>query len=109
VFTAWGFAYKASFVWDKVKHNMGHYNSVRHEFLLVCTRGSCTPDAAQLFDSVQSVERTAHSAKPEIFRTIIDTLYPIGRRLELFARGQAAAGWSIWGNEVRNEAVVASA
>src|SRR5688572_10862270 len=30
---AWGFAYKASFVWDKVKHNMGHYNSVRHEFL----------------------------------------------------------------------------
>jgi len=37
---AWGFKYKASFVWDKIKHNMGHYNSVRHEFLLVCTKGS---------------------------------------------------------------------
>ena len=33
VIHAWGFTYKASFVWDKVKHNMGHYNSVRHEFL----------------------------------------------------------------------------
>ena len=26
---AWGFKYKAAFIWDKVKHNMGHYNSVR--------------------------------------------------------------------------------
>ena len=29
VIEAWGFEYKASFVWDKVKHVMGHYNSVR--------------------------------------------------------------------------------
>lgn len=35
VIDAWGFEYKASFVWDKIKHNMGHYNSVRHEFLLI--------------------------------------------------------------------------
>ena len=33
VINAWGFKYKSSFVWDKVAHNMGHYNSVRHEFL----------------------------------------------------------------------------
>ncbi len=65
VINAWGFEYKASFVWDKVKHNMGHYNSVRHELLLVCTRGSCQPDVMRLFDSVVSIERTEHSAKPE--------------------------------------------
>ena len=76
VIEAWGFKYKTSFVWDKIKHNMGHYNSVRHEFLLVCTRGSCTPDNPKLFDSVQSIERTKHSAKPEEFRQIIETLYP---------------------------------
>ena len=35
----WGFNYKTSFIWDKVKHNMGHYNSVRHELLLVAGRG----------------------------------------------------------------------
>lgn len=96
---AWGFSYRASFVWDKVKHNMGHYNSVRHEFLLVCVRGSCQPDVVELFDSVQSIEKTTHSTKPDAFRTIIDTLYPRGKRLELFARGGDIEGWDRWGNE----------
>ena len=98
VLAAWGFTYKASFVWDKVKHNMGHYNSVRHEFLLICTRGSCTPDVGDLFDSVQSIERTTHSTKPDEFRTIIDTLYPHGKRIELFAR-RNAEGWDAYGND----------
>ena len=97
VINAWGFKYKSSFVWDKVKHNMGHYNSVRHEFLLICTRGSCTPDVVKLFDSVQSIERTEHSKKPEEFRAIIDTLYTHGNKIELFAR-QPADGWEVWGN-----------
>jgi N6-adenosine-specific RNA methylase IME4 len=97
---AWGFKYKASFVWDKVKHNMGHYNSVRHEFLLVCTKGSCTPQVSKLFDSVQTIERSAkHSEKPEEFRKIIDTLYPNGQRIELFARTEAD-GWTRYGADV---------
>ena len=98
VIKAWGFKYKSSFVWDKIKHNMGHYNSVRHEFLLICTRGSCVPDEAKLFDSVQSIERTEHSQKPEKFREIIETLYPKGSRIELFARTQIK-NWDTWGYE----------
>jgi N6-adenosine-specific RNA methylase IME4 len=98
VIHAWGFEYKTSFVWDKVKHNMGHYNSVRHEFILVCTRGSCLPDNPKLYDSVLSIERTDHSVKPEEVRNIIDDLYPIGKRIELFAR-RPAEGWEVWGNE----------
>ena len=97
---AWGFSYKANFVWDKVKHNMGHYNSVRHELLLICTRGSGTPEVSKLFDSVQVIERQEHSRKPEEFRTIIDTLYPSGPRVELFCRGGQPAGWKAWGNEI---------
>lgn len=104
VIKAWGFTYKASFVWDKVKHNMGHYNSVRHEFLLICTRGSCTPDVVELFDSVQSIERTTHSAKPEEFRRIIETLYPYGKRLELFRRGDHIDGWDSYGYEASQAA-----
>ena len=96
---AWGFKYKAQFIWDKVKHNMGHYNSVRHELLLICTKGSCTPDNVKLYDSVQVIERTEHSRKPEQFREIIDTIYPHGPRIELFRRGEAPEGWSVWGNE----------
>lgn len=99
VIQSWGFEYKASFVWDKIKHNMGHYNSVRHEFLLICTRGSCQPDVQKLFDSVVSVERGQHSEKPEVFREIIDTLYPEGERVELFAR-RHVDGWAYFGNEV---------
>jgi len=99
VIKAWGFTYKTSFVWDKEKHNFGHYNSVRHELLLVCTKGSCTPDVPTLYDSVQNVERSdTHSEKPQVFRDIIDDLYPYGKRLELFARAEHD-NWERWGSE----------
>lgn len=99
VIKAWGFKYKTSFVWDKVKHNYGHYNSVRHEFLLVCTRGSCTPDNPKLFDSVQSIEKSnVHSKKPKEFMDIIETIYTHGKKIELFGRKENN-GWEVWGNE----------
>lgn len=95
---AWGFDYRAQFVWDKVKHNMGHYNSVRHELLLICIKGSFTPQEIKLQDSVQVVERNGHSEKPAIFRKIIEGLYPKSKKLELFARSKHK-GWKAWGNE----------
>jgi N6-adenosine-specific RNA methylase IME4/ParB-like chromosome segregation protein Spo0J len=98
VIRAWGFKYKASFVWDKVHHNMGHYNSVRHEFLLICVRGSCQPDVRKLFDSVQSIERTEHSKKPDEFYGFIETIYTHGERLEMFAR-RPRDGWKGYGNQ----------
>ena len=105
VMEAWGFKYKAHFIWDKVKHNMGHYNSVRHEMLFVGTKGSCVPDKPKLFDSVQSIERSAtHSEKPEVFRQIIDTLYRHGNKLELFSR-KRVEGWEVYGNEVEHAAI----
>ena len=97
VITDWGFTYKSSFIWDKVSHAMGHYNSVRHEFLLIAVKGSCTPDVKKLYDSVVSIERTEHSRKPAYFRELIDELYPIGERIELFAR-EAPDGWDVWGD-----------
>jgi N6-adenosine-specific RNA methylase IME4 len=99
VIQAWGFQYKTSFVWDKMRHNYGHYNSVRHELLLICTRGSCLPDNPTLIDSVQTIEKSdVHSQKPEDFRRIIETLYTHGDKIELFARSEVN-GWKAWGNE----------
>jgi len=96
---AWGFNYKAQFVWDKCGHNFGHYNSVRHELLYICTRGSCLPDVKTLIDSVVVLEKSAkHSEKPEFFRETIDKLYTKGNRIELFARS-SHEGWESWGNE----------
>lgn len=110
VIREWGFEYKTSFVWDKVKHNFGHYNSVRHELLLIATRGSCIPDSSNLIDSVQTIERSdRHSEKPEEFRSIIDTLYvppelPAINRIELFRRGSPPSPhWHIWGDEAAPE------
>jgi len=100
VIKAWGFEYKTSFVWDKIKHNFGYYNSVRHEFLLIGGRGSSTPDSKKLYDSVVSIERSEkHSEKPEFFRDIIDELYTWGNRIELFNRGELKNGWDGFGNE----------
>jgi len=98
VMGAWGFTYKASFIWDKQKHVMGHYNSVRHEFLLVGTKGSCLPEVTKLYPSVVSEERTEHSAKPDSFRDMIAALYPSAARVELFGRKQSE-GWDTWGNQ----------
>ncbi len=98
VIDAWGFEYKASIIWDKIKHNVGYYVSVRHEFLLICTKGSCLPDSNNLMDSVVSVERTEHSKKPDIFYEMIENMYQ-GKKIELFAR-KKREGWDTWGNQL---------
>jgi len=98
VINGWGFKYKASMIWDKVAHNVGHYVSVRHELLLIATKGQ-PPKVPKLVDSVYVEERTEHSRKPGYFRQLIDDLYPHGPRLELFARGDLPHHWQGWGNE----------
>lgn len=101
VIEAWGFSYKAQFVWDKVKGFNGHYNDVRHELLLIATRGSCVPDIETLDPSVIEAKRTKHSRKPDLFYELVERMYPLGERthVELFAR-RARNGWQSWGNQV---------
>jgi N6-adenosine-specific RNA methylase IME4 len=106
VMDAFGFDYKSSFVWYKVKHNFGYYNSVRHEILLIGTRGKCMPDIDKKINSVQIIERSKrHSEKPEEFRKIIEELYPYGKRIELFARA-THSNWTSWGNEILDDAAI---
>ena len=104
VLQAWGFDYKTNLIWDKIKPNMGHYSSVRHEILIIAGKGTCSPTCdgktIQSVDSVQSIEKTnKHSEKPEEFRKIIEKLYPDSKKIELFARGKAPQGWVFWGNQ----------
>jgi len=101
VIEAWGFTYKAQFVWDKLKGFNGHYNDVRHELLLIATRGSCVPAVDSLDPSVVPEKRTKHSKKPDRFYELIERLYPLGNEthVELFAR-RPRPGWQSWGNQV---------
>ena len=98
VIRAWGFSYKASFVWDKLVGFNGHYNDVMHELLLVAVKGSCVPEVDQLEPSILHVKKGKHSRKPAEFRSMIERLYPSGKRLELFSR-ENVPGWNAMGNE----------
>lgn len=104
IIEGWGFEYRTNYCWDKVLGMPGSYSYVRHEHLLVATRGSGTPDIAiegAHHDSVQTFRREGeHSEKPEAFRTLIKHLYPTGPYLELFAR-EKHAKWHCFGNDVR--------
>ena len=99
IIKAWGFNYKTHFVWDKDSHVMGHYTSVQHELLMICTRGSCKPDTGKLLRSVVQIKRSGkHSEKPAEFYKIIEDMYDHGRKLELFSR-KPRQGWDADGNE----------
>jgi len=99
VMLAWGFKPKTGIVWDKVNHVFGNYVSVRHEHLLIGTRGRCLPDRpTPMPDSVQTERQEGeHSSKPESFRRMIETLYD-GPYLEMFGR-TLVDGWTVFGDD----------
>lgn len=99
IIEAWGFTPKTGVVWDKVHHNAGNYVSVRHEHLIIATRGSCTPDRpTPMFDSVVTERQEGeHSSKPASFRKMIERMYD-GPFLELFGR-EPVEGWDVFGND----------
>jgi N6-adenosine-specific RNA methylase IME4 len=100
VMSAWDFAYKSHFVWTKDKAGTGYWNRNKHELLLIGTRGQVpAPAPGEQYESVIPAPRGEHSAKPFAFREIIDDLFPTLPKIELFARGEASAGWVVWGNE----------
>lgn len=99
VINSWGFTYRSCAVWDKLKIGMGYYFRIRHELLLIATRGSIpTPSPSDRPPSVVAVERSAHSAKPEEFAEIIERFYPTLPKIELFCRSPRD-GWDVWGNQ----------
>ena len=100
VLKSWGFTYKTCLIWDKEIWGMGYWFRGRHELLLVATKGEFSPPAPKArIASVYREKRTKHSKKPEYFYKIIENYCPNGKYLELFARGKAREGWTVWGNE----------
>lgn len=98
VIKAWGFTYKSCLLWIKPQIGNGNYWRVSHEFLLLGVRGNLTfPDRTQ--QSWLLADRGRHSAKPNVFRKLIEQVSP-GPRLELFARCQAD-GWTTWGDQIQ--------
>lgn len=100
VIKAWGFTYKSCLLWIKPQIGNGNYWRVSHEFLLLGVRGNLTfSDRTQ--QSWLLADRGRHSAKPSVFRKLIEQVSP-GPRLELFARSQVD-GWTTWGNQIQRD------
>jgi N6-adenosine-specific RNA methylase IME4 len=98
VIAAWGFRYQQALAWHKTNASPypGAVAVLDLEFLLVGQRG--TPGRLKpARSSLISKAISRHSAKPEAFLDLVETVSP-GPYLEMFAR-RDRLGWDTWGNE----------
>ncbi|HEX6968281.1 MAG TPA: MT-A70 family methyltransferase [Micromonosporaceae bacterium] len=99
VMQAWGFEYRTNMVWVKDRIGMGYYARQQHELLLIGKRGNLpVPDPEDRPSSVITASRGEHSAKPDQVYDLIERMYPLRERCELFQR-RPRDGWVGWGNQ----------
>lgn len=101
---AWGFEYKTIvFVWDKLSKNSGNYTMSNCEVVLLFKKGRIPkPRGARNVQQLHAHKSRRHSEKPDLFRKLIEMMFPTQSKIELFAR-QRFEGWDVWGNEVPTE------
>ena len=94
----WGFMPSTMLTWCKPPHGigLGGTYTLTTEHCLFARRGTC-PAAQRIDSSWWQWSRGRHSAKPEAFLDMVESVSP-APRLELFARSNRL-GWSTWGNE----------
>ena len=97
-----GFDYiTVAFVWHKMRANVGNYTMSGCELCLLFKKGKIPSDRVRNPGTKQFLEErsTTHSTKPKEIANRIAKMFPISRKIELFARDQKP-GWDCWGNEV---------
>lgn len=102
---AWGFKPSTLLTWLKQPkgRGLGGQFSTCTEFILYCRRGGGR-DKARCDRNWWGWGRGEHSAKPEEFQTIVESVAG-GPYLEMFAR-RKRPGWATWGNEVANDVAI---
>jgi N6-adenosine-specific RNA methylase IME4 len=99
VMTAWGFSYKSHIAWVKDRTGTGYWARNRHELLLIGTKGEIpAPALGDQPASVIEAPLGKHSAKPACFAELIERLFPMTPKVELFCR-LPREGWVALGNE----------
>lgn len=102
----WGFEYKTiAFVWDKQIHNPGRYTLSQTEFVLAFKKGKFpSPRGARNIRQLISCRRGKHSEKPEMVIDGITKMFPVQKKIELFAR-KNYVGWDNWGLEIPDQEI----
>ena len=100
---AWDFAPSVLLTWAKPPRGLGLGGAFTQttEHVLFARRGTL-PALRRLPTTWWLWNRGRHSAKPEAFLDLVESVSP-GPYLELFARRQRI-GWDTWGNEALNHA-----
>jgi N6-adenosine-specific RNA methylase IME4 len=98
VIRAWGFEFKSMLIWCKDKIGLGNYWRVSHEYLMFASRGNLPMGDARHIPSWLIAERGRHSAKPHVFRQLVEGVSP-PPRVELFGRAEHE-GWIVMGNQI---------
>jgi len=97
VLDAWGFKQGALLVWSKPPKGVVGTWVCSAEFCIFARRGTLRAKKKHI-GTVLEWPRGRHSAKPEEFQDLVETVSP-RPYLELFAR-RKRPGWTVWGNEV---------
>nr|WP_321458662.1 MT-A70 family methyltransferase [uncultured Vibrio sp.] len=104
---AWGFTVKNmnGIVWGKETvhgkpvFGMGYHTRAGTESCLIAVKGSPKP-ASRSVRAFFTAPVGAHSAKPEEAREKVNQIAgKSARKLELFHRGEAKSGWTVFGNQ----------
>jgi N6-adenosine-specific RNA methylase IME4 len=86
---------------EELAFGMGRLFRQSHELCLIGTSDNKIYQALanKSQRSVSFAENLKHSAKPEDLQESLETMFPIARKLELFAR-RIRPGWTCLGNEI---------
>ncbi len=100
VMERWGFAYRSDCVWVKDRAGTGYWFRNQHEILAIGVRGNVPcPAMGDQHPSILHAPLGEHSAKPEIFATMLEEYFPNLPKIELNRRGSPRPGWDAWGYE----------
>lgn len=97
VVRAWGFSPLTVVTWCKPGPGVGHYLRNNTEHAILASRGAPMVPTTKPLSTWYVWPRGAHSAKPEAFLDLVETVSP-GPYLELFAR-RNRFGWATAGNQ----------
>jgi N6-adenosine-specific RNA methylase IME4 len=97
----WGFKYSTiGFVWNKMKVNPSFYTMSQCEICIIAKKGRIPkPRGARNIRQYIEEERRKHSQKPDVVKDRINKMFPLQKKIELFAR-KPTDNWYYWGNEV---------
>ena len=101
ILAGWGFEHRRAIIWDQVlAQRPDTYVDLRHEHLLIGSRGHLPPDRSDRPDSVQTFRRGPGEGYPLEFLDLIEAMYD-GPYLWLFAPEHLERdGWTTYGDQV---------